>query len=57
MLEALALEASAPGDSLVRDDAGDQSEAARELLEQLAVRDTPAAVEPASRCKKAAAMV
>ena len=45
MLESLALEASAPGDSLVRDDAGEQSEAARELLEQLAVRDSPAAGE------------
>jgi hypothetical protein len=43
MLESLALEASAPGDSLVRDDTGEQSEAARELLEELAVRDTPAA--------------
>ncbi len=45
MLESLALEASAPSDSLVRDDAGEQSEAARELLEQLAVRDAPTAGE------------
>jgi hypothetical protein len=43
MLDSLALEASAPGDSLVRDDAGEQAEAARELLEQLAVRDAPEA--------------
>ena len=45
MLESLALEASAPDDSLVRDDAGRQSEEARELLHQLAVRDAPAAGE------------
>jgi|EP01044_Picomonas_judraskeda_P003775 hypothetical protein len=45
MLESLALEASAPGDSLVRDDAVHQSEEARELLNQLAVRDAPAAGE------------
>ena len=45
MIEALALEASAPGDSLVREDADRRTAEARELLESLALRDEPAAAE------------